>query len=106
MRISLIVVCLALSGCLHPVLNSCIDGVRNGDESAIDCGGSCAACANGQTCFSSFDCLSGFCNNGICSSTSTCRDGLRNGNESDVDCGGSCPACRTGYACLTNFDCA
>lgn len=49
---------------------SCEDGIMNGDEEEVDCGGSmCAACP-------------------------TCDDGIQNGDEVDVDCGGSvCNAC-------------
>lgn len=53
---------------------SCTDGIMNGDETGIDCGGSeCEPCA-------------------------TCTDGILNGNESDIDCGGDCPACITTVA--------
>jgi hypothetical protein len=44
----------------------CQDGVKNGDETAIDCGGSCATkkgikCVEGQSCVSGTDCQSGKC---------------------------------------------
>lgn len=45
--------------------NSCFDGIQNGDETGVDCGGSCVACP-------------------------TCNDGVQNGDETGVDCGGSC----------------
>ena len=35
------------------------DGVLNGTESAIDCGGSCSKCADGATCGTGLDCKSG-----------------------------------------------
>lgn len=44
---------------------TCIDGVQNQDETAIDCGGVCQACIS-------------------------CSDGVQNGDETGVDCGGSC----------------
>ncbi len=46
----------------------CGDGVRDGDESDVDCGGdACAArCAAGQTCSVPADCASGICSYGIC----------------------------------------
>ncbi|MCB9295392.1 MAG: hypothetical protein H6559_20050 [Lewinellaceae bacterium] len=49
---------------------SCEDGIQNGDETGVDCGGSsCPACP-------------------------TCSDGVQNGDETGVDCGGSsCPVC-------------
>jgi uncharacterized protein YjdB len=49
---------------------TCTDGIQNGTETGIDCGGSCPACV-------------------------TCSDGIQNGTETGVDCGGSCPACPT-----------
>ena len=50
---------------------TCNDGIQNGDETGIDCGGSCEACA-------------------------TCDDGIQNGDETGIDCGGSCAPCETG----------
>lgn len=49
----------------------CADGIQNGDEEGIDCGGSCPV-----TC-------------------GTCSDGIQNGGEEGIDCGGPC-----GLACL------
>ena len=49
---------------------SCTDGIQNGDETGVDCGGpDCPTCPS-------------------------CTDGVQNGNETGIDCGGSdCPAC-------------
>lgn len=47
---------------------SCEDGILNGGENGIDCGGSCNACP-------------------------TCNDGKKNGDEMFRDCGGSCSSC-------------
>jgi len=49
-------------------IGTCIDGIKNGTETEIDCGGSCEACAS-------------------------CDDGIKNGTETGVDCGGSCDLC-------------
>jgi len=59
------------SGTVDP---TCTDGIRNGGETGIDCGGpDCAACP-------------------------TCSDGVQNGNETGVDCGGpDCNACAITY---------
>jgi len=41
---------------------TCRDGIQNGEETDVDCGGStCPACANGETCALPDDCTSGFC---------------------------------------------
>ncbi len=85
---------LALNpGCIVVVNNSCVDGVRNGSETDVDCGGVCPACLNGERCISGSDCLANVCTAGICGGGGgpTCNDGIRNGNETGVDCGGSCP---------------
>lgn len=52
------------------VAASCTDGLRNGAETGIDCGGGgCAPCVP------------------------TCHDGLHNGDEEGIDCGGPCAFC-------------
>lgn len=39
------------------IFNRCSDGVKNGDETDVDCGGSCAGkCAAGKACLVSGDC--------------------------------------------------
>src|SRR5690349_18345888 len=40
---------------------SCSDGVKNQDETDVDCGGSCATCASGKSCGSNSDCTGGTC---------------------------------------------
>ncbi len=42
---------------------TCNDGIKNQDETDIDCGGSkCPKCQNGRTCSASPDCQSNYCN--------------------------------------------
>ncbi|MFK7781718.1 ASPIC/UnbV domain-containing protein, partial [Psychroserpens sp.] len=48
---------------------TCTDGIQNGDETGVDCGGSCPDACPEPTCF----------------------DGIQNGDETGIDCGGSCP---------------
>ncbi len=80
---------------------TCTDGIQNGDETGVDCGGSCAACTTTPTCTDGIqngdetgvDC-GGSC--APCTTTPTCTDGMQNGNETGVDCGGNCPPCNTG----------
>jgi cysteine-rich repeat protein len=46
---------------------TCMDGIKNGTETGVDCGGgSCAPCANGQGCNAASDCQSGICSGGQC----------------------------------------
>ena len=48
---------------------SCFNGIQDGDETGVDCGGSCQPCA-------------------------TCDDGIQNGQETGIDCGGpDCEEC-------------
>ena len=45
---------------------TCTDGVKNGTETDIDCGGSCPECANGKACQGAGDCASGKCVSQVC----------------------------------------
>jgi hypothetical protein len=83
---------------------TCFDRVKNGDETDVDCGGSCGACAEGFACSDASDCETGACN-GTCAA-GTCHDGLRDGFETDVDCGSGCGGCAVGKVCWSNSDCA
>ena len=40
---------------------ACDDGIWNGDETDLDCGGECMPCEAGGGCASEADCLSGIC---------------------------------------------
>lgn len=83
-------VCLGNPGTCQRASES--DGVRNGSETGVDCGGPWPQCPPGQGCSTAADCDSGVCWAGKCQKP-TCRDGVHNGDELDVDCGGACPAC-------------
>jgi hypothetical protein len=50
---------------------SCDDGILNGNETGIDCGGSCGGCALGQPCIVSADCAAGVCEAAVCTALST-----------------------------------
>ncbi|MDC0304050.1 T9SS type A sorting domain-containing protein, partial [Flavobacteriales bacterium] len=63
-----------ITGCQGAVPDpTCTDGLQNGDEEGVDCGGaSCDPCI-------------------------TCTDGIQNGDETGIDCGGSfCSPCSVG----------
>ena len=85
----------------HP----CRDRVRDGDETDVDCGGGCQACAGGLACVAGNDCQAAACPGGTCPAP-RCDDGVRDGFESDRDCGGPCAACAAGQACVDDADCA
>jgi hypothetical protein len=84
---------------------SCTDGILDGDETDVDCGGSCPGCNDGEMCQEGPDCLSNVCDEGICNPP-TCTDGEVNGSETDVDCGGpDCDPCDNGQMCTMGDDC-
>lgn len=83
---------------------TCFDGVKDGDETDIDCGGSCVACPVGEGCAKGTDCASGVCTAGKCAAP-TCSDHVTNGSETATDCGGTCMPCANGSACLLGQDC-
>ena len=87
----------------------CGDGVINGNETDVDCGGIpnvCQPCAVGLHCLVSSDCVSNVCAGGVCS-VASCMDGTQDGTESDVDCGGgSCAPCVVAKHCTQSPDCA
>jgi hypothetical protein len=84
---------------------SCDDGVLDGVETDVDCGGDCGPCSTGLACDSGRDCRSRVCAYGVCSAPS-CDDGILNGDEPTTDCGGACPdRCPGGAACGLHSDC-
>jgi len=88
--------------CTNP---TCGDFVQNGDETAVDCGGSCPPCPTGPECTVGADCASGVCNAEACV-PARCDDGVKNGSESDVDCGKGCQPCEPEQTCVDDEDCA
>ena len=95
-----------VGGVCAVVAATCSDGLKNGSESDVDCGGaSCPKCAIGKACTAATDCVlvGGFaqCQNNTCVVPgASCNDGVKNGAESDVDCGGACAAkCGSGLGC-------
>ncbi|HQY61515.1 MAG: hypothetical protein IPF92_13285 [Myxococcales bacterium] len=93
--------------CVDPP--TCTDGRKNGDESDLDCGGSCAAgggstCATGKACTNGDDCQSGQCEAKVCAPV-LCKNGRLDPGESDVDCGQACGPCANGKKCQAASDC-
>lgn len=83
---------------------SCNDGIQNGNETGIDCGGSCPPC---PTCFDGIQ--NGQetdidCGGPSCPACPTCTDGIQNGIETGIDCGGICPPCPTCFDGILNGD--
>jgi len=85
------------SSCADCPEPSCDDGIQNGDETGIDCGGSdCPSCPSCDDGIQNGDESGIDCGGSNCPACPNCDDGIQNGDETDVDCGGSdCPACPT-----------
>ncbi len=47
-------------------MQRCVDGEKNGDETDVDCGGTCTACAGSKACLSNTDCASESCMRSKC----------------------------------------
>lgn len=74
---------------------SCSDGDLNGDETDVDCGGSCSPCDDGKTCSEPSDCSGERCTSEKTCCTpveaaALCEDkcGVLTTCEEEVDCGG------------------
>lgn len=90
------------------VQNHCGNGIKDSDESGVDCGGSsCNKCATGKESAVAADCASGISDDTYCVA-STCSDRKVTTGETDVDCGGpsSCRRCGVGQACSAHSDCS
>jgi hypothetical protein len=93
--------------CVGP-MGSCTDGVQDGTETDVDCGGgACPPCAIGLRCQADTDCATNACDalTRTCV-PSQCTDHQQDGLETDVDCGGGiCPPCTFGRHCKVDPDC-
>jgi Ca2+-binding EF-hand superfamily protein len=95
-----------VSGSCHAkVCVSCTNGLKDGQESDLDCGGStCSKCKDTKACASKTDCASDVCYKTKCVSYTNSK---QDGDETDIDCGGSAPnKCSIGKKCLVAGDCA
>jgi hypothetical protein len=73
-------------------LTLCANGIKDQDETDIDCGGSkCNGCGENKLCNANTDCGTGFfCYQSIKCRKPSCTDGIKNQDETAVDCGGKC----------------
>ena len=72
-----------VSGCVFYLNPLCTDQIRNGEETGIDCGGTCGPCAIGASCGKDTDCDDSFCKGGTCTAF-PCGDGQKGEQETDV----------------------
>ena len=64
-----VVVDLTVPPDLLPPPATCKDGIKNGNESDVDCGGSCGKCGGGKRCAANADCVGPLCTAGVCNYT-------------------------------------
>ena len=81
---------------------SCADGIQNGDETGIDCGGIlCDPCPDCHDGIQNGDETGIDCGGLNCPPCPTCDDGKQNGQETGVDCGGpDCDSCGVWEECV------
>ncbi len=100
---------IAGSSCTSPCGDdpTCTDGIQNGQETGLDCGGpDCDPCTTDPTCSdgiqngqeTGIDCGGPDCD--PCTTNPTCSDGIQNGQETGIDCGG--PDCHPCNQSCTN----
>lgn len=84
-----------LGGQTSPVA-SCDDGMQNGQETGVDCGGpDCVPCASCDDGIQNGEEEGIDCGGPDCVPCTTCGDGMQNGQETGVDCGGpDCLPCQ------------
>ncbi len=75
-----------------PPVSMCRDGIKNGQETDVDCGGPlCPACGNGKTCNHAIECFGGVCNGtnrcGVCTKDADCRSDFNGSCLCDIDSG-------------------
>jgi len=59
--------------CGNCISATCEDEANNGDESDVDCGGSCPSCEAGDICNADTDCVYGVCADGVCDLAASCK---------------------------------
>jgi len=93
-------------GCVFYLNPQCNDQIRNGDETGLDCGGTCGRCNIGDGCKVDADCDESNCIGGTCTAFA-CANGHKGESETDIDCGGpDCRKCSGGRQCELDTDCA
>jgi len=101
---------LTSGGCVIYLNPLCNDQIQNGDETGLDCGGTCGTkCDIGLGCRVNADCDQSVatCSGGVCTAL-PCNNGEldpQETGETDVDCGGTCRPCAGGRKCNGPADC-
>ena len=89
----------ASGNCRAGSCSTCANGVKNGTETDVDCGGVCARCANARTCSSRNDCAGALCTGGKCKE---CVVNTECGTDGNGECVCLQPEDVGPYVCTTN----
>jgi len=97
---------------------TCRDGIKNGNESDVDCGGNCERCPVTKRCTGPNDCASAYCVSGACAScppggtcgtsggsTCVCQDRAYSTERVCVDFATPRGPCGAGGSCPSNAVC-
>jgi RHS repeat-associated protein len=113
--------CTTFGGCADPCTANplspqclalhCSNGVRDGTETDVDCGGGCAPCTTGHDCSADADCASGLAcgeNNGACfgqaRSKKVCWQAACANDPNATGCGAPDSPCGQNCACVNGCD--
>src|SRR5262249_51023983 len=78
---------------------ACDDGIKNGTETDVDCGGSCTPCGATQHCAAGGDCASTLCVNNRCDCPAGQHvSGTACATNTDTACGASAVDCTTAFS--------
>jgi hypothetical protein len=102
--LGVVAACVGLSGCVFYLNPLCTDRIHNGEETDIDCGGTCGPCSIGDSCSKDSECDESTCEHGTCTPF-PCVNSKLDPGETDIDCGGTCRKCSGGRQCLSGADC-
>jgi hypothetical protein len=97
-------------------VDPCLDGVLNGSESDVDCGGTCVErCTLAASCLVAEDCVTGCCNAAGSCDTDDDEDGVCDADRCEPDCdaracggdgcGGLCGECGDYESCTESGVC-
>jgi V8-like Glu-specific endopeptidase len=100
-----------LHGIVLPNQGTCSDGLKNGRETGVDCGGLfCSHCPNGAGCNVPADCVSGICSSNICQAPPSfdvcqCQPGKCNSCSSQVAACNAVAGCSSIVSCTFANSC-
>ncbi len=87
----------------------CSNGIKDGDEKDVDCGGSCPPCV--PVIIQAAQCTNGVqdigetgidCGGPCPPCLASCTNGIQDNGETGLDCGGPCPPCSNGTPATCN----